>query len=114
MPREFCICVSASTIAEAVSRPVAHRDGPFSSPVIWDFWWIKWHWGRFSPSTSVSTANSHCANFSIFINILWRVEVTDKAGSGMDDWIYCTLYVGESNENRKTEIEIGNIAYPML
>jgi hypothetical protein len=26
---------------------------------MWDFWWTKWHWGRFSPSTSVSPANSH-------------------------------------------------------
>jgi hypothetical protein len=36
--------------------------------VIWNLWQTKWHWGRFSPSTSVSPANSHC-NSSIFINI---------------------------------------------
>jgi hypothetical protein len=29
-------------------------------------WWTKRHWGRFSPSTSVSLAN-HSANFSIII-----------------------------------------------
>jgi hypothetical protein len=28
---------------------------------------IKWHWGRFSPSTSVSPANSHSTECSIFI-----------------------------------------------
>jgi hypothetical protein len=29
-----------------------------SSPgqVMWDLWWTKWHWGRFSRSTSVSSA----------------------------------------------------------
>jgi hypothetical protein len=26
---------------------------------MWDLWWTKWHWSRFSPSTSVSLANSH-------------------------------------------------------
>jgi hypothetical protein len=29
-------------------------------------WWTKRHWGRFSPSTSVSLAN-HSTNFSIII-----------------------------------------------
>jgi hypothetical protein len=29
---------------------------------MWDLWWTKWHWGRFSPSTSVSPAK-----FSILI-----------------------------------------------
>jgi hypothetical protein len=24
--------------------------------VMWDLWWTKWRWGRFSPSTSVSPA----------------------------------------------------------
>jgi hypothetical protein len=27
--------------------------------VMWDLRWAKWQWGRFSPSTSVSPANSH-------------------------------------------------------
>jgi hypothetical protein len=30
-------------------------------------WWRKWQWGRFSPSTSVSSANHHSTNFSIII-----------------------------------------------
>jgi hypothetical protein len=30
-------------------------------------WWTKRHWGRFSPSTSVSPANHHSTNFSIII-----------------------------------------------
>jgi hypothetical protein len=32
---------------------------------MWDLWWEKWRWGRFSPSTSVSPANSHYTNCSI-------------------------------------------------
>jgi hypothetical protein len=34
---------------------------------MWDLWWTKWHWGRFSPITSVSLANHHLTNFSIII-----------------------------------------------
>jgi hypothetical protein len=29
--------------------------------------WTKWHWGTFSTSASVSSANSHFTNYSIFI-----------------------------------------------
>jgi hypothetical protein len=35
---------------------------------MWGLWWTKRHWGRFSPSTSVSPAN-HSTNFSISIII---------------------------------------------
>jgi hypothetical protein len=34
---------------------------------MWDLWWTKWHWGRFSPSTSVSPSDHHSTNFSIII-----------------------------------------------
>jgi hypothetical protein len=37
---------------------------------MWGLWWTKRHWGRFSPSTSVSPANHHPTNFSIII-ITW-------------------------------------------
>jgi hypothetical protein len=32
----------------------SHRGGQGSNPnlVMWDLWWTKWRWGRFSPSTS--------------------------------------------------------------
>jgi hypothetical protein len=33
---------------------------------MWGLWWAKRHWGRFSPSTSVSPAN-HSTNFSSII-----------------------------------------------
>jgi hypothetical protein len=35
---------------------------------MWGLWWTKRHWGRFSPSTSVSPAN-HSTDFSIIIII---------------------------------------------
>jgi hypothetical protein len=49
--------------------PVSHSGGPGSSPgqVIWDLWWTKWHWGSFSPSTSVSPVNSHSIYCSTLI-----------------------------------------------
>jgi hypothetical protein len=42
---------------------------PCSSPgkVMWDLWWTKWHWGRFSQSTSVSLVNSHSTDCSTLI-----------------------------------------------
>jgi hypothetical protein len=51
--------------------PAFHPGGLGSSPgqVIWDLWWTKWYWGRFSPSTSVSPANPHSSDYSTFIII---------------------------------------------
>jgi hypothetical protein len=37
---------------------------------MWDLWWTKFHWGRFSPSTPVSPANSHSTDWSTFIIII--------------------------------------------
>jgi hypothetical protein len=34
---------------------------------MWGLWWTKGHWGRFSPSTSVSLADHHSTNFFIII-----------------------------------------------
>jgi hypothetical protein len=31
---------------------------------MWDLWWKKWRWGRFSSSTLVSPANLYTTNFS--------------------------------------------------
>jgi hypothetical protein len=41
--------------------------------VRWHLWWTKWHWGRFSPSTSVSPANSHSTNCSTLIIIIYHL-----------------------------------------
>jgi hypothetical protein len=38
---------------------------------MWGLWWTKRHWGRFSPSTSVSSAN-HSTDFSIIITRGWH------------------------------------------
>jgi hypothetical protein len=37
---------------------------------MWGLWRTKRHWGRFSPSTSLSSVNHHSTNFSIII-ITW-------------------------------------------
>jgi hypothetical protein len=34
---------------------------------MWDLWWTTRHWGRFSPSTSFSPANSHSTDSSALI-----------------------------------------------
>jgi hypothetical protein len=31
---------------------------------MWDLWWTKWRWGRFSLNTLVSPANLYSTNFS--------------------------------------------------
>jgi hypothetical protein len=32
-----------------------------------DLWWTKWHWGKFTPSTSVFLTNHYSTKFSILI-----------------------------------------------
>jgi hypothetical protein len=58
-------------IAQAVSRwlPTAAARGSRPGLVMWDLWWTKWHWGRFSPSASVSSANLHSTSYSTIILI---------------------------------------------
>jgi hypothetical protein len=48
----------------------SHHGGVGSIPaqVIWDLWWEKWHWCRFSQSSLVSLANSYSTNCYILIN----------------------------------------------
>jgi hypothetical protein len=36
---------------------------------MWDLWWAKWHWGRFSPSISLSPVNLYSTDCSINIII---------------------------------------------
>jgi hypothetical protein len=52
----------------------SHRGGPVSSldQAMWNLWWTTWHWGRFSPSTSVSSANLHSTNYST-ITIIYHL-----------------------------------------
>jgi hypothetical protein len=37
---------------------------------MWGLCWAKWHWGTFSPSTSVSPANFHSTEYSTIIIII--------------------------------------------
>jgi hypothetical protein len=57
-------------VTQAVSRWLPTAVSRVSALAACDvLWWRKWHWGRFSPSTSVSSANHHSTNFSIVIVI---------------------------------------------
>jgi hypothetical protein len=53
---------------------------PYTSPgrVMWDLWWTKWRWGRFSPSTSVSPANLHSTNCST-ITLIYHPRLVQQA-----------------------------------
>jgi hypothetical protein len=48
---------------------------------MWDLWWKKWRWDRFSPSTSVSPANLHSTNSST-IAITYHPGLVQEASSG--------------------------------
>jgi hypothetical protein len=51
----------------------SHPGGPGSRPgSMWGLWWTKRHWGRFSPSTSVSPANHSTDFFIIIITRGWH------------------------------------------
>jgi hypothetical protein len=43
--------------AEARFRKIKEKEIPGQS--MWDFWWTKWHWDRFFPSTSVFPCQFH-------------------------------------------------------
>jgi hypothetical protein len=40
---------------------------------MWDLWWTKWRWGRFSPSTSISPAKLHS---NIFNDLKFKIPMT--------------------------------------
>jgi hypothetical protein len=42
---------------------------------IWDMWWTKWNWGKFSPITSASPANSHSSDCSTVIIIIISIII---------------------------------------
>jgi hypothetical protein len=52
-----------------------------SGLVMWDLWWTKWHWGRFSQGTSVSLANLHSTDFST-VTITYHPGLVQDANSG--------------------------------
>jgi hypothetical protein len=65
--REIYYIENGRAVAQAVSRwlPTAAARVRVRA-ACGGLWWTKQHWGRFSPSISVSTAD-HSTNFSIII-----------------------------------------------
>jgi hypothetical protein len=87
-------------VAQAVSRwlpIVAAWVRPGQS--IWDLWWTKWHWGWFSPSTSVSPPN-HSTNFPI--NITTRDWDNRPIGGHSAECTHLDSTVHYSNFKKKT------------
>jgi hypothetical protein len=64
-----------SHLSKRTCTTLKSRCGPGSNPclLMWDLWWTKWRWSRFSPSTSVSPANFHSTSFS-------TITITDHLG----------------------------------
>jgi hypothetical protein len=72
--RRYCnhFCFTRATLMYVIGfgeYATYYRGGQGSIPgqVMWDLW-TKWHWGRFSPSTSFSPASSHSTYCSTFTN----------------------------------------------
>jgi hypothetical protein len=81
-------------IAQAVSRWLPTAAARVRARVcLWDLWWTKWRWGRFSPSILVSPANVHSTKFSILTITRGRhnrPEVADvPSGPSMDSTPHC-------------------------
>ena len=61
------INVTTRTLLPAV-RPVTW-EGSIPDQAMWDLWWIKWHWDRFSsPSTSGFSCQYHYTNALYLFN----------------------------------------------
>jgi hypothetical protein len=61
-----CVIISGQSLLEASASAIA-ADRVRVRAGLWGLRCTKRHWGRFSPSTSVSLANHHSTNFSIII-----------------------------------------------
>jgi hypothetical protein len=70
--------------------------------VMWNFWWTKWHLGRFSPSISVSLANSHSTDSST-VTIVYHREWYNRPNSG------CSTKWTQSHPMRKQMREDGKL-----
>jgi hypothetical protein len=64
-----CYLFFGRDIAQVVNGRLPTKVAWVRGQVMRYLWWTKWHWGRFSPSTSVSPANSHSIDCSTFIII---------------------------------------------
>jgi hypothetical protein len=65
-------------VAQAASRWFPTEAGL----VMWDLWWTKWRWDRFSPSTSVSPANLHSTTNCSTVTTIYHVRLVQQPSSG--------------------------------
>jgi hypothetical protein len=99
----------------------SQRGGPSSSPVLdmWELWWRKWNWGRFSPSTSVSPAKLHstnCSTITIIYHQGWyNRPIVAALPSGLsptpviEGWHVKTSQVYSYPIQKESDIELGNV-----
>jgi hypothetical protein len=68
---------------------------------MWDLWWTKWHWDRFSLSTSASPANLHSTNCST-ITIIYHLGPVQYASGGCSTkWTQSHLTKNNNNNKKK-------------
>jgi hypothetical protein len=79
--KQINIC-TAMPLLRRLAALSSHRGGLGSIPsqVIWDLWWTKWHWGGFSPSTSVSPPNLYSTNCST-VTIIYHLGLVQWVNS---------------------------------
>jgi hypothetical protein len=75
---------------------------------MWDLWWTKWHWGRISPSISVSPADSHFTHCSIHHHLLSGAGATDLIMADVPSGLSLTR--PQNLKKKKREMGIANIS----
>jgi hypothetical protein len=70
--------------------------------IIWDLWWTKWQWGRYSQSTSVSSASSHYTDCPTLIIIYLPVLITDQILADVPSGHSCTSLKEIKDSQRRT------------
>jgi hypothetical protein len=72
-------------------------------------WWTKWHWGSFSPSTSVSLANSYSTDCSTIITIIYHLVLVQQA----KHWLKYEVDSVSRHEKKEEEEKKGTeMSYP--
>jgi hypothetical protein len=78
---------------------------------MWDLWWPKWRWGRFSPTTLISPANLYSTNFSTITYHFGLVQYASVAAvsSGLS---LTPLRIKKKNAHKKSlSFQLRNSSY---
>jgi hypothetical protein len=71
---------------------------------MWDLWWTKWSWDRFSSNSSVSPANLHSTSCSTIT--IYHLDLAEWASSGGSKVDSVSPDQESKNNTNKTQNEI--------